>query len=72
MRSNDGFGIKVEWDINDQLSTTFDVSTSSAENDRAGRDRFNVVGIINNYQFAAILDLAIDHTEIPYHSDLSA
>ena len=24
------------------------------------------------YAVAAILDLAIDHTEIPYHSDLSA
>ncbi|REL25630.1 TonB-dependent receptor [Thalassotalea euphylliae] len=49
--SNDGFGLQVEWLINDQLEATFDVSTSSAENDRAGRDRFNVVGIINNYQF---------------------
>lgn len=49
--SNDGFGLNVEWAITDQLQATFDVSTSSAENDRAGRDRFNVVGIINNYQF---------------------
>ncbi|REL30667.1 TonB-dependent receptor [Thalassotalea euphylliae] len=49
--SNDGFGLNVEWAINDQLEATFDLSTSSAENDRAGRDRFNVVGIINSYQF---------------------
>lgn len=49
--NNDGFGINVEWLIADSLTGTFDLSTSSAENDRAGRDRFNVVGIINNYQF---------------------
>ncbi len=49
--SNNGFGLNVEWDINDQLKAEFDVSTSSAENDRAGKDRFNVVGIINNYSF---------------------
>ncbi len=49
--SNDGVGLNVTWDINDQLSANFDASTSSAENDRAGRDRFNVVGIINNYEF---------------------
>ncbi|MEH6567511.1 MAG: TonB-dependent receptor [Halioglobus sp.] len=49
--TNDGFGLNVEWDINEKLLATFDVSTSSAENDRAGEDRFNVVGIINNYTF---------------------
>ncbi|MFT6898225.1 MAG: iron complex outermembrane receptor protein [Paraglaciecola sp.] len=48
---SDGFGVNVEWDITPQLKGTFDLSTSSAENDRAGRDRFNVVGIINNYAF---------------------
>lgn len=47
----DGFGLNVEWDINDQLVASFDASTSSAENNRAGLDRFNVVGIINNYTF---------------------
>ncbi len=52
--SNDGFGLNVAWDINDQLSASFDASTSTAENDRAGRDRFNVVGIINNYSFDGI------------------
>ena len=49
--TNDGFGLNVEWAINDNLSSTFDISRSTAENDRAGRDRFNVVGIINSYQF---------------------
>jgi iron complex outermembrane receptor protein len=49
--TNNGFGINVEWDINEQLKGTFDVSTSTAENDRAGRDRFNVVGMINSYTF---------------------
>lgn len=49
--TNDGFGLNVEWDINDSLKAEFDLSTSSAENDRAGKDRFNVVGIINNYSF---------------------
>ncbi|MDU0355219.1 TonB-dependent receptor [Paraglaciecola aquimarina] len=46
-----GFGVNVEWAITDQLEATFDLSTSEAENDLAGKDRFNVVGIINNYEF---------------------
>ncbi len=49
--SNSAFGINVDWDINDKLNASFDVSSSSAENDRAGQDRFNVVGIINDYTF---------------------
>lgn len=49
--SNDGFGLNVEWQVNEQLTGTFDISRSTAENDRAGQDRFNVVGIINNYTF---------------------
>lgn len=49
--STNGFGINVEWDINDQLIASFDISTSDAENDRAGQDRFNVAGILNNYTF---------------------
>ena len=49
--SNKGFGITVDWDINEQLSSSFDLSTSEAENNRAGKDRFNVIGIINNYEF---------------------
>lgn len=49
--NNNGIGLNVEWSINDQLTATFDAHTSDAENDRAGRDRFNVIGIINNYTF---------------------
>lgn len=49
--TNDGFGLNVEWAVNDQLEAVFDLSTSSAENDRAGRDRFNVIGIINKYSY---------------------
>lgn len=49
--NNHGFGLNVEWAIKDNLTATFDVNTSEAENDRAGRDRFNVIGIINNYSF---------------------
>ena len=50
--TTDGFGLNIEWQINDSLSATFDASTSSAENDYAGQARFNVIGIINNYQFS--------------------
>ncbi len=50
----EGYGINVEWDINESLLVKFDASTSTAENDRAGKDRFNVVGIINNYDFDGI------------------
>lgn len=46
-----GFGLNVEWTINDELEATFDVSTSEAENDIAGQTRFNVIGIDNNYSF---------------------
>jgi len=49
--TTDGFGLNVEWAINENLIATFDASTSSAENDQAGRNRFNVIGIINNYSF---------------------
>ena len=46
-----GFGFNADWQITDQLQAVFDVSSSQSENDRAGQDRFNVVGIINNYAF---------------------
>ncbi len=46
-----GFGLNVEWDINEKLRASFDASTSESENDQAGQNRFNVIGIINNYQF---------------------
>jgi len=49
--TTDGFGINVDWHINDNLNVTFDASTSSAEDDYAGDAPFNVIGIINNYQF---------------------
>lgn len=47
----DGFGLNVDWAINDSLSATLDVSTSNAENNQAAQQRFNVIGIINNYSF---------------------
>ena len=46
-----GFGFNVDWDISDNFNASIDLSHSTAENDRAGRDRFNVIGIINNYSF---------------------
>ncbi len=46
-----GFGLNVKWDITDKLTASFDASTSESENDYAARARFNVIGIINNYQF---------------------
>lgn len=49
--SNSAFGLNVDWEISDSLTASFDASQSTAENDRAGKDRFNVVGIINNYTF---------------------
>ncbi|WP_416351168.1 TonB-dependent receptor [Alteromonas sp. 14N.309.X.WAT.G.H12] len=49
--TNDGFGLNVAWNITDYLIGNFDVSHSTAENDIAGDARFNVVGIINNYEF---------------------
>ncbi len=51
--TNTGFGLNVEWAASEQLLVKFDASTSDAENDRAGRDRFNVVGMRNNYTFDA-------------------
>lgn len=53
---NHGFGLKLDWNINEKLTASFDASTSSAQDDRAGRDRFNVIGIINNYEFIGTSD----------------
>ncbi len=50
--TTDGFGLNIDWQINDKLSAKFDASNSTAEDDSAGQARFNVIGIINNYQFA--------------------
>jgi TonB-dependent receptor len=47
----EAFGLNIDWQISDALTGTFDISRSTAENDIAGDDRFNVVGIINNYAF---------------------
>ncbi len=46
-----GIGFNADWDITDNFNANIDLSHSTAENDRAGRDRFNVIGIINNYTF---------------------
>lgn len=46
-----GFGVNIDYAINDNLQAVFDASMSDAENDQAGKNRFNVIGIDNNYQF---------------------
>lgn len=57
------FGLNVEWDIQDNLSAEFDLSTSNAENDTSNGDTyFSVIGVVNNY--ASILEngrLRTDH-----------
>ncbi|MFK8049375.1 MAG: TonB-dependent receptor [Halioglobus sp.] len=59
--TSDGFGLNVEWDINEKLVGKFDISTSESENDRAGKDRFNVIGIINNYSFTGGSNPTVAH-----------
>ena len=49
--TNVGIGFNADWDVTERLNAEFDVSFSTAENDVAGKDRFNVIGIINNYSF---------------------
>ncbi len=49
--TNLGFGANVDWNLTENLNVSLDAFHSTAENDRAGRDRFNVIGIINNYSF---------------------
>jgi len=49
--TNTAIGINVDWQVNDNLAAVLDISRSDAENDRAGRDRFNVLGILNSYTF---------------------
>lgn len=51
--TTNAFGANIEWRISEQLKAEFDVSQSNAENDIAGKDRFNVVGMINDYTFDA-------------------
>lgn len=49
------FGLNVDWDIQEDLKASFDISTSEAENDTSGGDTyFSVIGIVNNY--ASILE----------------
>ncbi len=52
-----GFGGNVDWNLTDNLNVSLDAFHSEAENDRAGQDRFNVIGIINNYSFDGTGDL---------------
>lgn len=49
--TNYGFGVNADWDLTPNLNVSLDANHSEAENDRAGKDRFNVIGIINNYSF---------------------
>ncbi len=49
--TNKGFGANVDWQATENLNVSLDAFHSTAENDRAGKDRFNVIGIINNYSF---------------------
>ena len=49
--TNKGFGLNIDWHATENLNVSLDAFHSTAENDRAGKDRFNVVGIINNYSF---------------------
>lgn len=53
-------GANFDWQIRDDLNAKFDVSYSDAENDMAGKGRFNVIGMTNDYT----LDLdrvVVDH-----------
>ncbi|NMP30185.1 TonB-dependent receptor [Thalassotalea sp. M1531] len=43
------FGFNAEWQINDDVMATFDVSTSTAEEKSAGDVFFNVIGYNNAY-----------------------
>jgi len=47
--TNEGYGFNVEWQINEKLGSSWDISRSTAENDMAGKGRFNVIGIRDNF-----------------------
>jgi len=47
------FGLNFDWQINDSLRANFDASYSDAENDMAGKDNFNVIGMTNTFTFNA-------------------
>ncbi|UUA74727.1 MULTISPECIES: TonB-dependent receptor [unclassified Cellvibrio] len=44
-------GLNIEWQITEKLQSSFDISRSTAENDRAGKNRFNVMGIKDSNSF---------------------
>lgn len=54
-----GLGGNVDWQLTENLNLSLDVSHSEAENDRAGQDRFNVIGIINSYSFDGTGDIPV-------------
>ena len=45
------FGFNAEWLIRDDLTASFDVSTSTAEDNSGGKINFNVIGYNNAYQW---------------------
>ena len=45
--------LNFDWQINESLNANFDISYSDAENDMAGKDRFNVIGMTNDFTFNA-------------------
>ena len=49
--TNNGFGANIDWQATENLNVSLDAFHSTAKNDRAGKDRFNVIGIINDYSF---------------------
>ncbi|MBR9911530.1 MAG: TonB-dependent receptor [Gammaproteobacteria bacterium] len=47
--TNKGYGLNLEWQINEKIRSNWDISRSKAENDMAGKARFNVIGIMDNF-----------------------
>lgn len=45
--------LNFDWQVNESLSANFDIAYSDAENDMAGKGRFNVIGMTNDYTFNA-------------------
>ncbi|MAZ86699.1 MAG: TonB-dependent receptor [Cellvibrionaceae bacterium] len=48
-----GFGLNVEWQVNDTLSANIDFATSEAEDKSGGKIPFTVIGYNNAYQWDA-------------------
>ena len=55
--TNISAGVNIDVKLSDNLVGIFDLATSRAKNDRAGKDRFNVIGITNTYTFDATGDI---------------